>query len=149
MAIKNYTTTVSAARSLQEVTDALVRCGAVGILSEYDEQRRVKTLAFRLMVAGNVVSFALPIDWRRFKEVLRRQRKPVWMNDDRVYNIAARCVRDWVLAQVALHETNLVELPQVFLPYATNASGQTLYARIVAEPRLLLGAHPSAEERQD
>jgi hypothetical protein len=33
------------------------------------------------------------------------------------------------MAQLALYETEIVDMPQVFLPFATEAKGQTLYRR--------------------
>jgi hypothetical protein len=39
MPIKNYTTTVSAHRSIYEIQDALVHHGATGVLYEYEQAR--------------------------------------------------------------------------------------------------------------
>ena len=47
--------------------------------------------------------------------------------------------RDGVLAQLALYETEILEMPQVFLPCATDATGQTLYEPAQANLRWLLG----------
>lgn len=40
---------------------------------------------------------------------------------------AGRNIRDWVMAQLALYETEMVDMGQVFLPFATDTKGQTLY----------------------
>ena len=42
------------------------------------------------------------------------------------------------MAQLALYETKSVEMPQVFLPFATDTQGQTLYEKRV-EGKVLLG----------
>jgi len=42
------------------------------------------------------------------------------------------------MAQLALYETESVEMPQVFLPLATDIQGQTLYEKRV-EGKVLLG----------
>ena len=42
------------------------------------------------------------------------------------------------MAQLALYETEIVDMPQVFLPFATDAKGQTLYEK-VAQSKFLLG----------
>jgi len=52
--------------------------------------------------------------------------------------VAWRNIRDWVMAQLALYETEIVEMPQVFLPFATDAKGQTLYEKMT-EGKFLLG----------
>ena len=52
--------------------------------------------------------------------------------------MAWRNIRDWVMAQLALYETEIVDMPQVFLPFATDQKGQTLYEKMV-EGKFLLG----------
>jgi hypothetical protein len=42
------------------------------------------------------------------------------------------------MAQLALYETVIVEMPQVFLPFATDAKGQTLYEKMM-DGKFLLG----------
>ena len=58
--------------------------------------------------------------------------------EEYVYRVAWRNIRDWVMAQLALYETEIVEMPQVFLPFATDAKGQTLYEKMV-DGKFLLG----------
>jgi hypothetical protein len=50
-----------------------------------------------------------------------------WDDEDYVYRMAWRNIRDWVMAQLALYETEIVEMPQVFLPFTQDASGKTAY----------------------
>jgi hypothetical protein len=127
MPVKNYTTKVPAARSVQEVQDALVRHGATGVLLQYEPlTRRVASIAFQLPFEDRVLSFGLPVDWRAFKATLKAQQVSKWSDDDHVYRVAWRCVRDWVLAQLAFQETSMVDLIQVFLPYGRTTSG-TIY----------------------
>jgi len=47
------------------------------------------------------------------------------------------------MAQFALYGKEIVEMPQVFLPFATDAKGHTLYDKMLSG-KLLLG--PGAEE---
>ena len=49
------------------------------------------------------------------------------------------------MAQLTLYATEIVDMPQVFLPFATEAKGQTLYEKVV-EGKFLLGLRP--EERK-
>ena len=49
------------------------------------------------------------------------------------------------MTQLVLYETKIVDMPQIFLPFATEAKGQTLYDKMV-EGKLLLG--PGPEERK-
>jgi len=139
MPIKNYTTKVPADRSIQEIQTALVKAGAVGVLYEYEKGTgRISALRFGLAVKGKNVSFSLPVNWRRFQEVLKNQEVRRWNDEDYVYRVSWRNIRDWVLAQMALYETMIVELPQVFLPFAMDNKGQTIYDKML-DNKFLLG----------
>ena len=49
------------------------------------------------------------------------------------------------MAQLALYETEMVDMGQVFLPFATDTKGQTLYEKM-AEGKFLRG--PGVEEHE-
>jgi len=140
MPIKNYTTTVPATRSISEIQDALVKHGAMGMLYKYEQGTgRIEALQFLLRIKNQDIAFSLPIHWRRFQRVLELQQVRRWDEEEYVYRMAWRNIRDWVMAQLALYETEIVEMPQIFLPFATDAQGQTLYDHVQANPRFLLG----------
>ena len=71
------------------------------------------------------------------QRVLELQQVKRWEEED-IYRVGWRNIRDGVMAQFALYETEIVDMPQVFLPFATDAKGQTLYEK-VAESKFLLG----------
>lgn len=52
---------------------------------------------------------------------------------------AWRIVKDWVEAQMALVETQMVTTGQVFLPYMVLRDGKTLSETVAANPQFLLG----------
>lgn len=45
--------------------------------------------------------------------------------------VSWRIIKDWVEAQIALVESSQAEMAQVFMPYATDESGGTLYMRFL------------------
>lgn len=138
MPIKNYTTKVPASRSIEEIQSSLVKHGATGVLYEYEKDTgRIKSLKFKLIVKDREVGFALPVNWRKFQQVLKNDGVPRCDDEDYVYRVSWRNIRDWVLAQMALYETQLVELPQVFLPFAMGKTGKTLYEQVQAGGLLL------------
>jgi hypothetical protein len=51
--------------------------------------------------------------------------------EQEVYRVVRRNIRSWVMAQLALYETEIVEMSQVFFPFATDAQGQTLYEKML------------------
>jgi len=139
MAIKNYTTSVPAYRSIDEIQKSLLNHGAIGMTMLYEKGTgRISALQFLLEIKDNKVPFALPVNWRLFQEVLKQQEIKKWVDEDFCYKVAWRNIRDWVLAQMALYETQMVELPQVFLPFATDQKGETLYNKI-SDSGFLLG----------
>jgi hypothetical protein len=102
---------------------------------EYDDQGRIESLKFLLELDGNKMSFALPVEWRKFQEVIKQDGIKRWDDEEYCYRVAWRCLRDWVLAQMALYETQMVTVPQVFLPFAMTSNGQTLAEVIAHKPR--------------
>lgn len=138
MPIKNYTTKVPANRSIEEIQTSLVQNGAIGVLYQYEQGTgRIDALKFQLLIHEKTVGFSLPVNWRRFQAVLKKQEISRSDDEDYVYRVAWRNIRDWVLAQMALYETTIVELPQVFLPFAMTKEGGTLYDQ-VQENKFLL-----------
>ena len=62
----------------------------------------------------------------------------------RSISTAWRNIRDWVMAQLALYETEIVDMPHVFILFATDAQGQTLYDKMLSG-KLLLGPGPEED----
>jgi hypothetical protein len=83
------------------------------------------------------VHFSLPVNWRKFQRVLQLQEVKRCDDEDHVYCVVWCNIRDWVLAQLALYETEIVEIPQVCLPFAMDARGETIYEKVVTKQFLL------------
>lgn len=139
MPIKNYTTSVPANRSIQEIQETLVKHGATDVLLKYElGTGRIEALKFVVrMVDDRRIPFQLPVDWRAFQAVLKEQRVSKFRDEDYCYRVAWRVVRDWVMAQMALYETQMVTVTQIFLPYAVTKTGETLYERAMLSQNLL------------
>ena len=139
MPIKNDNTVVPANRSIAEIHDALVKHGATGVLYKYEQGTgRIEALQFLLRVHDRDVTFSLPVHWQRFQRVLEIQQVRRWDEEEYVYRVAWRNIRDGVMSQLALYETEIVDMGQVFLLFATDAKGQTLYEKMM-EGKFLLG----------
>jgi hypothetical protein len=83
----------------------LVKPGATGVMYEYEQGTgRIQALRFMLVINDRPVAFSLPVEWRRFQEVLRLQRVSRWRDEDYVYRVSWRNIRDWVMAQLALYQ---------------------------------------------
>lgn len=140
MPIKNYTTKVPTAQSVDEIVGALVGHGATRIQQEYTQGRPV-SVAFAIDTPAGPRGFKLPSSAERVRAVLVAQK--VEVDAAQAERIAWRILRDWVMAQMAILETEMVAIDQVFLPYMVNAQGATVY-ELYQSQQLLLGEAPNA-----
>lgn len=137
MPLLNYTTKVPVATTISDITKILVKAGASSIMQDYDEQGEVIAVSFKIMLEGWPIAFRLPADWKSTQQVLKNDR--VRHEEAHARRVAWRVTKDWVEAQMALLATRSVTLPQLFLPYAVDNSGVTLYQKIAQNPEMLLG----------
>ena len=140
MPLLNYTTKVPVYRSIQEIQKALVKAGASSIMQDYDSEGAVSALAFKISLNGREISFRLPSETTAVLEVMKHDGTPrSLLTEEHAQRVAWRIIKDWVEAQMAIVATKMVTLPQVFLPYAVNKDGTTLYEIVASRPELLLG----------
>lgn len=145
MAIKNYTTDVPVTKTVGDIHVALAAHGARRVMFDYDAEGHISCVLFSIQTPNGEQGVKLPANVAPVQEVLKRQR-----NDPKVRNRAAidasyeqaervawRIVKDWLEAQLAILETEMVDIQQVFLPYFVNGRGQTLY-EVYSDGRLLL-----------
>lgn len=135
MPIKNYTTKVSAPQSVAEIVGALAEHGAAKIQQEYTQGKPV-SVAFVIDTPAGPRGFKLPSSADRVRAVLATQK--VKVDAAQAERIAWRILRDWTMAQMAILETEMVAMDQVFLPYMVNSAGETVY-ELYQSQQLLLG----------
>jgi hypothetical protein len=128
MPILNYTTTIEVQKTVGEISAMLGRAKATAILTELEEGI-VSAISFRIKTEFGVLTFRLPANTQRIYQVIARNRliTPRMRTKEQAARVAWRIVKDWLQAQLAMIEADLVDLEQVFLPYAQNAAGQTVY----------------------
>lgn len=137
MLIKNYTTKLSALQCVAKIQESLIGHGACGIQMMYDSEKRIASLAFALPFKNEKnLSFQLPCEWRKFQRVLIDQGVRRSNEDEYAYRVAWANLKDWVLAQMALYETQIVDMPQIFLPFMMNGN-QTVYEQLQSKQFLL------------
>jgi hypothetical protein len=129
MPILDYTTKVPVARTVAEIEAKLARAKAEAILKEYDRDGIVSALSFRIRTEFGVLTFLLPANIGRVYQVIVRDKRisPSLRTREQAARIAWRIVKDWIEAQLAMIEAGLVDLQQVFLPYAQDTKGRTFY----------------------
>lgn len=142
MALLNYTTKIDPDKSAQEIAKCLSMHGAQAVLTEYDKERGiVSAISFQVEMHGKKMGFRLPCDWKPVLEILKKDSKvPMqYKNELQAVRTAWRIVKDWVEAQMALVETQMVTTQEVFLPYAVMRDGRTLAEHVESDPKFLLG----------
>ena len=128
MPLLNYTTTIDAAKTVGEIEKNLAKHGARAILKNYDDNGHIATLSFTIPYGEQSIPYRLPVNPEAVLRVLERQNVPAkYKNKPQAIRVAWRIVKDWVEAQMAILETEMVEMKQIFLPYMLSDSGKTLY----------------------
>lgn len=145
MPLKNYTTEISAMKSIGEIQGKLVGHGAEAILLHYGPDREPESLTFSIPTVQGNISFRLPANILAVRQLLVKSWDPDYRKYDKDYQIqrlekvkqqaskvAWRIIKDWVDAQLAIIETEMVTIEQVFLPYMLVKGGRnTLYEMMV------------------
>lgn len=145
MAILNYTTEVPASRSIAEILVLLQKGGASAVLMENTSDGKVTSIGFQMTTAFGKQSFNLPanvgaVSLSLNASIKRKERDgsgklkiPQSLLNDHAQaeRIAWRIVKDWLEAQLALHEIGVAKMEQIMLPFAVDESGKTFYQRLV------------------
>lgn len=125
--IANYSTTVTAMKSIGEIQGILVAHGAKHILMDYDHGEPIG-VAFITATPYGDTPFRLPANIDRVQAVLNKQRVRSEVSRELASRVAWRILKDWLRAQMAILETEMVSIEQVFLPYMqVGDKGKTLY----------------------
>ena len=135
MPLLNYTTKVNAQKTVTEVMGLLVAKGADEISIVYDDNRQPCGLKWSVLSPRlGRVAFALPCNTDAVFVKLTEQRVMVTSPESRrqqAIRTSWRILKDWVVAQMALLETGMVTMDEIFLPYMLSG-GQTFYQALVA-----------------
>lgn len=140
MPLLNYTTTIEAAKTVAEIQKILAKHGARSIRLDYDNDGQIESMSFIIRYSNQEIPFRLPVDPDSVLRVLQRQYVPTrYRNRPQAIRVAWRIVKDWVEAQMAILETEMVRIEQIFLPYMVFEGGKTLYEKMV-EQQFLIGS---------
>ncbi len=123
--LKNYSARLTT-KPLDTIQEQL-SYHATSVQFHYKDGQAI-ALNFSMQISGREVSFRLPA---RIHEVeIRMYGKDTKLNETQkkqAYVTGWANIRDWVSAQIALIETNMVKPEEVFLPYLLNENNLTLF----------------------
>ncbi len=143
MAILNYTTTVDAYKTVSEIEYILVKHKAKSIMKNYDGET-ITGLSFLIDTGSQQLPVILPVKIDECLKVLKKEkrenpRKQIKDTREQAERVAWRILKDWVEAQMALLDIEMVRFEEIFLPYIETEGGKTIYQRLKEKQFLLEG----------
>jgi hypothetical protein len=149
------TTQIASEKTAGEIVSCLVQAGAKEILMQYDKGK-LTGLKFSLDIPKHGTQiFVLPARTDPIFKIINGRRK--WRTDreqkaavDRIQSerVAWRQLYRWILAQVALVQTGMVEAGEVFLPYMQAQDGKTFWEYALTGGQLALPPGPEGNVRK-
>jgi len=137
------TTRIDPQKTVGEIQEVLGKYGASAIRMDYQDGlmgREVVSVSFTIEVNRDQVPFRLPCRWICVLDTLmsriRGERSDEYLEKKRgeytpqAKRIAWRQILRWVEAQLALVETGMVKMVEVFVPYMLMDKGKTLYEKL-------------------
>lgn len=132
MPIKNYTTGINFMKSIGEIQGCLVAHSARAIMINYGKDGIPDSLSFSIETSNRQMGFRLPSNINGVLMAMEKQGLSArYTNRDHAARVAWRIVKDWILAQMAILEAEMVSIEEIFLPYMLTDGNQTLYQRML------------------
>lgn len=133
------TTRIEPSQTVGEIQKLLGEYGASAIRTDYD-QGEVIAVSFTIKLDGDQIPFRLPCRWEAIKMIFESRRKrrygrgrPPGDITAQAKRVAWRQILRWVQAQLALTETKMAKLHEVFMPYLLMDKGQTIFERMESQ----------------
>jgi len=146
MGLLNYSTRIPAVKTAGEIQALLAKHGAKAVMIEYGADGGVEALSFKIRRGEDSLGFSLPIEPDAVLKVLKRQYGSGQLRShqaspdrEQAVRVAWRILKDWVEAQMAILETEMVTMEQIFLPYLLTGENKTLYQMMLARGFYLTG----------
>jgi hypothetical protein len=125
MPLSNYTSSMPINRIFDNIQKMLVSRGAKQIMFDYDDGLATGIM-FTIQSPKGLLPIKLPVRIEKIKQV--------FMNDGirykdelQPYRTGWKNIHDWIKAQLAMLDTEMVKLEEIFLPYMTNQEGKTYF----------------------
>lgn len=136
MPILNYTTKVDVFTTTGQIQGKLVQHGARRIMLEYDAEGFPYSICFEINTKFGYRVVRLPARVEKVQKVLEKQH--VKSDFEQAQRVAWRILKDWVEAQMAILESEMVSFEELFLPYMITDNGSTVFESINQKQNLLI-----------
>lgn len=122
--LKNYRSTSPMPSIFAAIEKTLTEHGAKQVVRDYDNGL-ITAISFMVQTKRGPLYVRLPARFDRVKAIFDEQ--GIQYKPEQPYRTAWATIRDWVSAQTALIDWEMVKLEEVFLPYAVHPSGKTFF----------------------
>lgn len=139
MPILNYTTKIDVHVTIGEIHGLLAKHRAKRIMFDYDHDGKITAICFGIDTPNGLCGVKLPSNSEAVYRVLLRQK--VKATPEQAERVAWRIVKDWVAAQMAILESEMVRMDEIFLPYMVDDKGETVYQKFLNNTLLLSGGN--------
>ena len=143
--IKNARAEMSIPKIFDTITKTLVSHKARHITYSYDENGRIDAIEFVLAIGNKDYPFKLPARVQAVEKILYTNVFLSKTQKEQAYRVAWANIRDWIAAQCALIDTQMVRPEEVFLPYMVARDGRTMY-EVMTERQFLLPGRSEVSE---
>jgi hypothetical protein len=124
MKLKNYESKAPIVNIFNEIEKTLSNHGAKQITRDY-ENGKITAVAFVVMSKKGPLAVKLPARFDRVERIFKDQ--GIRYKPEQPYRTAWATIRDWVSAQMALLDWEMVKIEEIFLPYMTNKDGKSFF----------------------
>jgi hypothetical protein len=126
MPLKNYTSGMPINRIFDSIQKMLVNHGAKQIMFEYSDNGLAIGITFVVNTTKGMLPIKLPVRIEKIKKVFENE--GVYYKDEmQPYRTGWKNIHDWIAAQMAMLDTEMVKLEEVFLPYMATPDGHTYF----------------------
>jgi hypothetical protein len=137
MALKNYKSQSALPNIFTAIEKTLSSHGARQVIRDYDNNGKISSISFLIYTSKGPLGIRLPARFDRVEKLFQEQ--GIRYQPDQPYRTAWATLRDWVDAQMALVDWEMVKPEEVFLPYAVTPNGETYFEVIENSGFLLTG----------
>jgi len=136
MPLKNYTTAIPVEKTIIEIESILSKHGVTDIHKQYDGFGNIMAITFGIGTDRGFIPFRLPARADAIRQILMEEKakrqlvisKKTASDISHARRVTWRIIKDWVDAQVALIDMNMVKVEEVFMPYMLNSrTNETLF----------------------
>ena len=125
--IKNYTSSQAVSVTVQQIQKVLARVGAKRVMFDYHQDGELSSVAFFIDTPKGKVAVKLPARVEKVAQVMYGSQELTKKQEEQTKRTTWKNIQDWIDAQVALIETEMVKVEEVFLPYIVDPDGMSLF----------------------